>query len=78
VDFIQWPAMAVTVAAAWGAGSHRQIRRRIGFWLFLVSNVLWVVWGWWAEAWALVVLQIFLAGMNLRGAQNNDPDESAS
>jgi hypothetical protein len=77
VDFIQWPAMAVTVAAAWGAGSHLQIRRRIGFWLFLVSNVLWVAWGWWAEAWALVVLQIFLAGTNLRGAQNNDPDENA-
>jgi hypothetical protein len=78
LDLLQWPAMVVTIAAAWGAGSHRRIRRRIGFWLFLASNVLWVAWGWHAEAWALIVLQLFLAGMNIRGAQNNDPDEAGT
>jgi hypothetical protein len=66
--------MAVTVAAAWGTASERQKRRRIGFWLFLLSNVLWVAWGWFARAWALIVLQVCLAAMNIRGASNNDPD----
>lgn len=66
--------MAVTVVAAWGAGSERKGRRRVGFWLFLCSNVLWVAWGWHARAWALIVLQIFLAIMNVRGAHNNEAD----
>ncbi|MEX2582718.1 MAG: hypothetical protein WD766_05570 [Gemmatimonadota bacterium] len=70
--------MVVTVAAAWGAASGRQPRRRIGFWLFLLSNVLWVIWGWHVGAWALIVLQFCLAGMNLRGAHNNDPEESGA
>jgi len=74
-DHIQWPAMVVTVAAAWGAASSRPGRRRVGFWLFLVSNVLWVAWGWYAGAWALILLQVFLAFMNLRGASNNEPAE---
>jgi hypothetical protein len=66
--------MVVTVVAAWGAGSQSRFRRRLGFWLFLLSNVLWVAWGWHAQAWALILLQLFLAIMNVRGAQNNDPD----
>jgi hypothetical protein len=74
MDIIQWPAMLVTIAAAWFAASHVQVRRRIGFWLFLVSNVLWVIWGVHAQAWALIILQIFLAFTNIRGARNNDPE----
>jgi hypothetical protein len=74
MDLIQWPAMVVTVAAAWGAGSERRFRRRAGFWLFLLSNVLWIAWGWHVRAWALILLQVFLAAMNVRGAQNNEPE----
>ena len=66
--------MAVTIAAAWGAASHLQFRRRVGFWLFLLSNVLWVIWGVHANAYALIVLQVFLAMTNIRGARNNDPE----
>jgi hypothetical protein len=40
--------------------------------LFLVSNVLWVVWGLYAYAYALVVLQLALAVMNIRGANKNE------
>jgi len=69
--------MLVTVAAAWLIGSQSKLRRRIGFWCFLVSNVLWIVWGWSSAAWALVVLQVALAILNIRGARKNDP-ESAS
>lgn len=73
-DLIQWPAMVVTVLAAWLTGSPRKFRRRAGFWFFLSSNVLWVAWGWYAKAWALIILQVCLAGLNIRGAKNNDPE----
>ena len=69
---LQWPAMAVTVAAAWWVGSRSARYRKIGFYLFLLSNILWVVWGWHTGAWALIVLQFALAAINLRGAEKND------
>ena len=40
----------------------------IGFWIFLLSNVLWAVWGWHACAYALIILQVCLAAINIRGA----------
>jgi len=73
-DLIQWPAMVVTILAAWFTGSERKRRRRIGFWAFLLSNVLWVIWGWYMRAWALIVLQVGLAVMNIRGAKKNETD----
>ncbi len=75
LDLIQWPAMAATVAAAWLTGSHGRWRRSWGFWLFLVSNLLWAAWGWHVGAWALVALQVALAGINIRGANNNTPSD---
>jgi hypothetical protein len=74
LDLLQWPAMAVTVVAAWLVGSQDKRRRGWGFWVFLASNVLWVVWGWHADAYALIALQFALAAMNIRGAQKNDPE----
>ena len=65
--------MVVTVAAAWYVASARKGRRRIGFWLFLGSNVLWVIWGVYSHAYALIVLQLCLAAMNIRGAKRNEP-----
>lgn len=73
-DLLQWPAMVVTIAAAWLVGSRSPRRRTIGFWLFLSSNVLWVAWGIYAHAYALIVLQIGLAIMNIRGVTKNDPN----
>ncbi|HIG75741.1 MAG TPA: hypothetical protein EYQ24_14525 [Bacteroidetes bacterium] len=63
--------MAVTVGAGWLVASDLQPRRLWGFALFLVSNVLWVAWGVHAAAWALVVLQGFLAVTNVRGVADN-------
>lgn len=74
LGLIQWPAMVVTVAAAWLVGSRNQKRRAIGFWVFLASNVLWIVWGVPAKAYALIVLQVALAIMNIRGAGKNEDD----
>ena len=71
LDLIQWPAMVVTVAAAWFVASRSRARRLFGFWLFLVSNVLWIAWGIHAHAYALVVLQVCLAATNIRGERRN-------
>lgn len=76
MDLIQWPAMVVTVAAAWFVASSKKSRRNTGFWLFIASNVLWSVWGSYAHAYALIALQIALAIMNIRGASKSEPDRS--
>ena len=68
---LQWPAMVVTVAAAWLTGSQSKRKRKVGFWLFLFSNLLWSAWGWKEAAYALVVLQIALAATNIHGAMKN-------
>ena len=75
IDWLQWPAMVVTVIAAWMVGSQRKFKRNWGFWLFLASNVLWIVWGWGDHAWALIVLQLCLALLNIRGALKNRTEE---
>lgn len=72
LDLVQWPAMIVSIAAAWLVASQNETRREIGFWVFLASNVLWVVWGWHDEAFALIGLQVFLGGMNIRGIVKNE------
>jgi hypothetical protein len=79
IDLVQWPAMVATVLAAWLVASRDERRRKFGFWIFLVSNALWVAWGWHARAWALVGLQLALAALNVRGARKTedaDPDAS--
>lgn len=69
IDLLQWPAMVATLAAAWLVGSTHDARRNWGFWVFLLSNALWVAWGVYSGSWALVVLQVGLAAMNVRGAK---------
>jgi hypothetical protein len=73
LDFLQWPAMLVTVVAVWLVGFQRKTERKYGFWSFLASNVLWVAWGLHAGAHALVVLQFALAALNIRGIIKNEP-----
>lgn len=68
LDLLQWPAMAVTVVASWLVGSSNEGRRNASFWVFMLSNVLWVTWGLHDGAMALVALQFALAAMNVRGA----------
>lgn len=72
IDLLQWPAMAVTIAASWLVASERARRRCAGFWLFLLSNALWIAWGLPAGAYALVALQVCLAAMNIRGASKTE------
>ena len=72
MNYIQWPAMAVTLLSAWLVASLKKERRQWGFWLFLLSNVLWIVWGWHDGAYALIALQVGLAILNSRGVAKNE------
>lgn len=74
IDLLQWPAMLVTIVAAWLVASQSRRRREAGFWVFLLSNALWIVWGWHDSAYALIALQLALAALNIRGAYKNEPD----
>ena len=64
--------MLVTVIAAWHVASAKKDRRSTGFWLYLVSNALWIAWSLYAHAYALIALQVCLAVMNFRGLGKND------
>jgi hypothetical protein len=72
LDLLQWPAMVVTVASAYLVASRSAHKRAVGFWCFLASNALWVVWGFHDRAWALVGLQFCLAALNIRGVYKNE------
>ncbi len=75
LDFLQWPAMAVSLYAAFMIGSKKAGKRIFGFWMFILSNIMWIVWGFHDEAWALISLQVALMVLNIRGIFKN---ESAS
>jgi hypothetical protein len=72
LEWIQWPAMLVTLYASYLVGSKRSDRRIFGFCMFILSNILWVTWGWHDEAWALIALQAGLFAMNVRGIIKNE------
>jgi hypothetical protein len=69
LNAIQWPAMAVTLIATWLVASTRERRREWGFWCFMASNLLWLIWGWHDGAYALIALQLGLFALNVRGAK---------
>lgn len=77
IELVQWPAMAATLAASWLVSSSRAGRRNAGFWVFLLSNVLWVVWGFHSDAPALIALQFFLAALNIRGAVKTEKEAAS-
>ena len=65
--------MIATLIAAWLVGSTSKSRRNAGFWWFIASNVLWAAWGWHTQAYALIILQVGLFALNIRGAKKNEP-----
>ena len=77
LDWIQWPAFASSVAAAYLVASNIRTRRNKGFWIFLLSNLLWVAWGIPSHAWALIALQVCLAVLNIRGLLKTEPEQQA-
>lgn len=77
LNLVQWPAMLVTMLSTWLVASQSRHKRILAFWLFIVSNVLWVVWGIHAEAYALIALQAFLFIMNARGVRKNETEKAS-
>ena len=69
--------MVASAFAAWLVASTDDKKRTWGFGVFLVSNVLWALWGFNAKAWAVVVLQAVLLILNIRGAKKSK-DEAES
>lgn len=61
-------SVVVTVIASWLVASKDEHRRNVGFWVFMLSNALWIVWGFHSGATALIALQLCLSAMNIRGA----------
>jgi hypothetical protein len=72
IHHLQWPAMLATLLSAWLVAAQSKRRRNLGFWVFLLSNLLWIVWAWYDRAYALVILQIGLAALNIRGVKKNE------
>lgn len=72
LSFLQWPAMVINVFSVWLLTSQVKGKRHAGFLLSLLSNLLWVMWGWYAEAFAVISLQIALATLNVRGIQKTE------
>lgn len=73
LDLFQWPALVATLVAAWLVGFPSKARRNAGFWWFVASNILWVIWAWHVQAHALIFLQVGLFILNLRGARKSEP-----
>jgi hypothetical protein len=76
LNAIQWPAMAVTLFASWLVASSNERSRERAFWCFMASNVLWVIWGWHDDAYALIALQVGLFALNIRGAKKTEGSAS--
>lgn len=64
--------MATTIISAWLVASQSKHKRSVGFWCFLLSNILWILWGWFDNAYALIAMQIGLLFLNFRGALKNE------
>lgn len=71
LDLLQWPALIVTVIASWMVSVTQRDERKTGFYLFLLSNILWAAWGIFVDAYALILLQVCLAVANIHGVIKN-------
>lgn len=74
LDWMEWPAMAITLLAAWLIASKDPHKRVLAFVLLIIGNLLWIGWGWRDTAWALIALNIGLMGLNIRGILKNETD----
>ena len=62
--------MVINVLSVWMLTSQSKGKRHAGFLLSLLSNLLWVIWGWHVQAFAVLGLQIALATLNIHGVRN--------
>jgi hypothetical protein len=71
-NLLQWPAMVINILSVWLLTYQTRRMRQAGFLLSLLSNVLWITWGWHVQALAVLGLQFALAAINIRGVQKTD------
>jgi hypothetical protein len=72
LEYLEWPAMAISLAAAWWMASRSPRKRIVAFVLLIVGNIMWIAWGWNDEAFALVALNVGLMALNVRGVIKNE------
>jgi len=71
-NLLQWPAMVINILSVWLLTYQSRRMRQAGFLLSLLSNVLWIIWGWHVQALAVLGLQFALAAINIRGVRKTD------
>jgi len=76
LNALQWPAMVITLTAAWLVASTTKRKRQWGFWWFIASNAIWIIWGWSVQAYALILMQTGLFAINVHGAKKNESGTS--
>lgn len=64
---LEWPAMALTLISTWLVATETAWKKILAFICFMLSNALWVLWGWHTQAYALILMQVGLLFLNLRG-----------
>jgi len=72
VALLEWPAMLVSLAAAWWMASRDKSKRILAFALLIAGNLMWIAWGWGDSAWALIALNVGLLALNVRGIVKNE------
>lgn len=72
LSMLEWPAMAISLAAAWLIASKDPKKRIWAFWMLIAGNVLWIGWGWGDTAYALIALNAGLLVLNIRGIVKNE------
>jgi len=72
LGMLQWPAMAISLVAAWWMGSKRAGKRIVAFLMLSAGNLLWIAWGWSESAFALIALNMGLLALNIRGIMKNE------
>lgn len=77
LSLLQWPAMALSIFGAILVSSALRRRRRAGFAVWVVSNLLWILWGAHSAAWGFVVMQAVFTTTSVIGWGNSRADKPA-
>lgn len=72
--WLEWPAMAISLAAAWWMGSKQASKRIVAFCMLIAGNLMWIGWGWGEDARALIALNVGLLALNVRGILKNEEE----
>ena len=64
--------MVINILSVWMLTSQSKGKRHAGFLLSLLSNLLWIIWGWHVQAFAVLGLQIALATLNIHGVRKTE------